>query len=73
MARDNEIDIRAEVVALLLDIIARDRNPSVTMLDMVEYLANSEERGRYARLLMDKVESSRHPSIPMLRRLVTLG
>ncbi len=73
MARETEIDIRAEVVAILLDIIAKDRNPSVTMLDMVEHLANAEERGRYARLLMDKVESSRHPSIPMMRRLVTLG
>jgi hypothetical protein len=73
MAGDNEIDIRAEVVALLLDIIAKDRYPSVTMLDMVEYLANAEERGRYARVLMDKIQSSRHPSIPMMRRLVALG
>jgi hypothetical protein len=73
VARDNEIDIRAEVVELLLEIIARDRHPSVTMLDMVEVLANPEERGIYARVLMDKVQSSRYPSIPMMRRLVTLG
>jgi hypothetical protein len=73
MARDTELDIRAEVVELLLDIVTRDRNPSVTMLDMIEYLATPEERGRYARVLMAKVESSRHPSIPMLKRLVALG
>ena len=73
MAGDNEIDIRAEVVALLLEIIARDKYPSAAMLDMVEVLANSEERGRYARVLMDKVASSRRPSIPMMRRLVALG
>ena len=73
MARDTEIDIRSEVVELLLKIVARDKYPSVTMLDMIEYLATPEERGRYARALMAKVESSRRPSIPMLRRLVALS
>ena len=69
----NEIDIRAEISALLLDMIVRDRYPSVTMLDMFENLATPEERRRYARVLMDKIESSRYPSIPMIRRVMALG
>lgn len=73
MATNNQIDIRAEVVSLLLDMVARDRFPSATMLGMIEELATPEERGVYARVLMDNIRSSPHPSIPMLRRLVSLG
>lgn len=73
MATDNDIDIRAEVVKLLLDIVARDKYPSVTMLDMIEQLATPEERGVYARVLMKNIRSSTYPSIPMMRRLVALG
>jgi hypothetical protein len=73
MARDDEIDIRAEVVALLMDKVVDDRYPSVTMLDMIELLMSPEERGDYARMLIDKVTSCQYPSIPMLRRLLALG
>jgi hypothetical protein len=74
MATNNErVDIRAEVVNLLLDMVARDRYPSTTMLGMIEELATPDERVLYARVLMDNISSSPHPSIPMLRRLVSLG
>lgn len=72
MARDNEVDIRKEIVALLLKKIEADQYPSVTMLDMVEELATPEELGRYARVLMDKINADQFPSIPMIRRLVEL-
>jgi hypothetical protein len=72
MARQNEIDIRAEAVELLLDIVANDQYPSATMLGMIEELATEEERVVYARVLMDKIRSSTYPSIPMMRRLLTL-
>jgi hypothetical protein len=73
MARDNQLDIRAEIVALLMDKVVNDRYPSVTMLDMIELLMNPEERDGYAQMLMDKLNSSRYPSIPMMRRLLALG
>lgn len=73
MARDNQVDIRGEVVAMLLEIVAKDRYPSATMMGMIEQLATPEELGVYAKILMDNVRSSPHPSIPMLRRLVSLG
>ena len=44
MARDTELDISGEVVALLMEKIVSDKYPSVTMLDMIEQLANTEER-----------------------------
>lgn len=72
MAKDNEVDIRKEIVALLLKKIEADQYPSVTMLDMVEELATPEELGRYARVLMDKINADQFPSIPMIRRLVEL-
>lgn len=74
MARNTErVDIRAEVVNLLLEMVARDKYPSTTMLGMIEALATPEEREIYARVLMENISSSPHPSIPMLRRLVSLG
>ena len=72
MANDDEIDIRTEVVSLLLEMVASDQYPSATMMDMIEQLATQEERGEYARILMDNVRSSPYPSIPMLRRLTSL-
>ena len=75
MASNQErIDIRAEVVGLLLEMVARDPYPSTTMFQMIEELATPEERENYARVLMDNVRNSGpNPSIPMLRRLVSLG
>jgi hypothetical protein len=73
MARDDEMDIRAEVVALLMDKVVKDRYPSMTMLDMIELLMSPEERSTYAQVLMEKATSSKYPSIPMLRRLLALG
>ena len=71
---DDEIDIRAEVVNLLLQIVSRERYPSVTMLRMIEDLVTPEERALYAGILMDNIWASRpYPSIPMLRRLLALA
>ena len=72
MATDNETDIRADVVRLLLDLVAKDMYPSAAMLGMIEQLANPEERVAYARVLMDNIRSSTYPSIPMMRRLISL-
>jgi hypothetical protein len=72
MARQNQVDIRAEFVELLLDIVANDTYPSAAMLRMIEQLATDEERGVYARILMDNIRSSTYPSIPMMRRLLAL-
>lgn len=73
MAKDDDIDIRAETVELLLEIVARDKYPSTTMMGMIEQLANPEERAVYASILMDNIRSDTYPSIPMMRRLVALG
>jgi len=73
MAGEHDMDIRAEIVALLMEDIERSRFPSATMLDMVEQLADQQEREEYARVLLDKLRSSRYPSIPMTRRLLALA
>lgn len=73
MATNDRIDIRAEVVGLLLEMVARDKYPSSTMMNMIEQLATPDELGSYAEVLMDNIRSSPNPSIPMLRRLVALG
>jgi hypothetical protein len=58
---------------LLLEKIASDRNPSVTMMNMVEELLAPEDVPAYVGVLMDKVKTERYPSLAMLRRLLALA
>ena len=67
-----EVDVRGEVLDLLIEKIASDRNPSVTMMNLVEELLAPDDVPAYAAVLMDKVKSERLPSISMLRRLMSL-
>ena len=64
------VDVRGEVVNLLLEQIASDRNPSVTMMNMVEELLTPDDVPAYVAVLMDKVKTERYPSYSMLRRLL---
>jgi|tagenome__1003787_1003787.scaffolds.fasta_scaffold20923853_2 hypothetical protein len=73
MARNGKgVDVRGEVVDLLLEKIASDRNPSVTMMNMVEELLAPDDVPAYVAVLMDKVKTDRYPSYSMLRRLMAL-
>jgi hypothetical protein len=67
-----EVDVRGEVVDLLLEKIASERNPSVTMMNMVEELLAPDDVPAYAAVLCDKVKTDRFPSISMLRRIIGL-
>jgi hypothetical protein len=67
------VDVRGEVVDLLLEKIASDRNPSVTMMNMVEELLAPDDVPAYVAVLMDKVKADRYPSYSMLRRLLALS
>jgi hypothetical protein len=53
------------VVNLLVENIASDRNPSVTMMNLVEEPA-------YLGVLLDKVQTEWYPSLSMIRRLIAL-
>jgi hypothetical protein len=68
-----EVDVRGELVDLLLEKIASDRNPSVTMMNMVEELLAPDDVPAYLGVLLDKVKSDRYPSLAMLRRLLALA
>ena len=48
------VDVRGEVVNLLLEKIASDRNPSATMMNMVEKLLTPDDVPAYVGILMDK-------------------
>jgi hypothetical protein len=67
------IDIRAEVVNMLLQKIATDRHPSVTMMNIVEELLKPDDVPAYAAVLMDKVKTEKYPSWAMIRRLMAFG
>ena len=57
---------------MLLEQIASDRNPSVTMMNMVEELLAPDDVPAYVGVRMDKVKTDRYPSYSMLRRILAL-
>ena len=67
------VDVRGEVVNLLVEKIASDRNPSVTMMNMVEGLLAPDDTPAYAAVLLDKVKTDKYPSYSMLRRLIAIA
>ena len=60
-------------VDLLLEKIASDRNPSVTMMNLVEELLAPDDVPAYVGVLLEKVKTERYPSLAMLRRLSALA
>jgi hypothetical protein len=56
------VDVRGEVVNLLVEKIASDRNPFVTVMNLVEELLG---------VLLDKVRTERYPSLSMIRRFIS--
>jgi hypothetical protein len=67
-----EVDVRGELIDLLLEKIASDRNPSITMMNLVEELLAPDDVPAYAAVLMDKVKTERFPSLSMIRRVIAL-
>ena len=67
------VDVRGEVVDLLLEQIASDRNPSATMMKMVEKLLTPDDVPAYVGILLDKVKTGgRYLSYSILRRILAL-
>jgi hypothetical protein len=74
MASNGEdIDIRGEVVDMLLQKIASDRNPSITHMNLVEELLAPDDLPAYVAVLMDKVKADKYPSLSMINRLIALA
>jgi hypothetical protein len=72
VARIDEEDARAELVATLLEKVRSDQYPSNTMLDLIEELLTPEETPAYVVFLQDRVRSERYPSMPLIKRLTAL-
>ena len=66
------IDVRQEMLALLLQKIQEDEYPSTTMMDLAEKLLGPEELAIYAAVLMEKIKADEYPSIPMMQRVLGL-
>lgn len=71
MAKDDRLDVRREILRLLLQKVAGDRHPSGGMLNLIEdLLRDPDDVEMYARVLMQKIESDRHPSRDMMNRVL---
>jgi len=66
-------EARELLLDALLDKVAQDRFPSISMLDLIETLLRPDEVQIYVRLLLRKVRHETYPSLPMLRRIAALA
>jgi hypothetical protein len=69
----NTKDAREMLLDAMLDKVADDRFPSVTMLNLIESLLRPDEIPAYTAVLLHKVRDENYPSIPMLRRIAALA
>ena len=70
---DGDVDVRREVLLVLLEKIEEDQYPSATMMDMAEQMLGPDELSAYTEILLDKVRDVRFPSMDMLRRVMALA
>jgi hypothetical protein len=63
---------REQLLEALLDKVAEDRFPSVSMLDLIETLLRPDEIGIYVEILLQKIRQETYPSLPVLRRIAEL-
>ena len=64
-----EFDVRAELLQLLLEKVADDTYPSSTQMDMIEELLGPDELASYAQVLMEKIRADRFPSVSLMARV----
>ena len=67
------LDVREEVLDVLLEKIDGDRFPSATMMDDVERLLPPWRRQEYVEILLAKIRADRFPSRSLIQRVVRLS
>jgi hypothetical protein len=72
MARQQEFDLRTEILKLLMAKVEKDQHPSAAQMDIIEQLISPEELPVYATILLNKLQADTYPSLPMIRRLMSL-
>jgi hypothetical protein len=66
-------DLRKSLLKILMDKVAGDRYPSVTMLDLIEAMIQPDELPAYVEVLLDHIQESTYPSMDMIRRVEALA
>ena len=69
----DDLPVRHQVLAVLLEKIDQDPFPSTTQLDLAEQLLTPETTPAYARVLMSKIRSDPFPSLDLIKRVVELA
>lgn len=65
-------DVRGQLFAALLRKVERDQYPSTTVMDLIEEMADDEQRTAYCQVLLDKVQEDTFPSLDLIRRVHAL-
>jgi hypothetical protein len=67
------VNIRDQVLDLLLEKVENDRYPSQSMMDAIERLLTPGRKEAYAEILVTKIRNDRFPSRTMIERLLRLS
>jgi hypothetical protein len=73
MPKNDQYDLRVQLLETLLQKLEDDRYPSTTTLDMIEELLAPDEVPVYAEALLNRIRSDAFPSVPMMARLKKLA
>jgi hypothetical protein len=73
MPKNDQYDLRVQLLETLLQKLEDDRYPSTTTLDMIEELLAPDEVPVYAEALLNRIRSDAFPSVPMMARLKNLA
>jgi hypothetical protein len=73
MPKNDQYDVRVQLLETLLQKLEDDRYPSTTTLDMIEELLAPDEVPVYAEVLLNRIRSDAFPSVPMMARLKNLA
>lgn len=73
MARSDDYDVRAELLAALMEKVRSERFPSPTVLDVIEALLTPDDVEDYAETPLERIREEAFPSIPMIGRLQALS
>ena len=71
--QQQEIGIREQLLAVLLEHIEEDPYPSTTQMDLAEELLTPRTAPVYARVLMQKIRNDTFPSNDLIQRVLALA
>jgi hypothetical protein len=70
--QQDQIELKEQLLAVLLEKIDADPYPSASMMDLAEQLLTPRTLPVYAQVLMRKIRQDTFPSVDMMKRVTAM-